>query len=157
MFSKDNLKKLAEQAQKAGNRLATNAGGTTNTWFAGQISPEKGAVSLASLCSVCAIWLRLYPSSLYAGEGLEGLSDLPPEQAVVKLQRQNARLRRKAEAAMALEQENANLKSQLNDVSGQMVSLGSGVPFFKQARHYPAPWKSAMTNSVVTDCCLMVN
>lgn len=43
MFSKDNLKRLAEQAQKAGNRLATNAGGTTNQWFAGQGSPEKTA------------------------------------------------------------------------------------------------------------------
>ena len=47
MFSKDNLKKLAEQAQKAGNRLATNAGETTNTWFAGQISPEKGVFSIS--------------------------------------------------------------------------------------------------------------
>lgn len=35
MFSKDNLKRLAEQAQKAGSRLATNAQGS-NTWFAGQ-------------------------------------------------------------------------------------------------------------------------
>lgn len=52
MFSKDGLKKLAEQAQKAGNRLATNAGGTTNTWFAGQISPEKGVYWFCHLFSV---------------------------------------------------------------------------------------------------------
>ena len=52
MFSKDGLKKLAEQAQKAGNRLATNAGGTTNTWFAGQISPEKGGYSFLPSSSV---------------------------------------------------------------------------------------------------------
>jgi hypothetical protein len=51
MFSKDNLKRLAEQAQKAGNRLATNAGGTTNQWFAGQGSPERntGATEIHSL------------------------------------------------------------------------------------------------------------
>jgi len=47
---------------------------------------------------------------------------LPPEQAVIKLQRQNARLRRKAEAAMALEQENAGLKTQLEDLAAQMAS-----------------------------------
>lgn len=58
---------------------------------------------------------------VHTGDGLEGLSELPPEQAVVKLQRQNARLRRKAEAAMALEQENGNLKSQLHDMANQMV------------------------------------
>ena len=40
MFSKDSLKRLAEQASKA-TRLATNAGGTTNQWFAGQGSPEQ--------------------------------------------------------------------------------------------------------------------
>lgn len=57
-----------------------------------------------------------------AGDVLEGLSELPPEQAVIKLQRQNARLRRKAEAAMALEQENAGLKTQLEDLATQMAS-----------------------------------
>lgn len=36
MFSKDSLKRFAEQAQKAGTRLATNAQGSSNTWFAGQ-------------------------------------------------------------------------------------------------------------------------
>lgn len=60
---------------------------------------------------------------VYTGDGLEGLSELPPEQAVVKLQRQNARLCRKAEAAMALEQENGNLKGQLHDMANQMVRL----------------------------------
>ncbi len=51
MFSKDSLKRLAEQAQKAGNRLATNAGGTTNQWFAGQGSPERntGATEVRTL------------------------------------------------------------------------------------------------------------
>ena len=63
----------------------------------------------------------MYPLTFHTGDGLEGLSELPPEQAVVKLQRQNARLRRKAEAAMALEQENATLKSQLHDMASQMV------------------------------------
>ena len=63
----------------------------------------------------------MYPLTFHTGDGLEGLSELPPEQAVVKLQRQNARLRRKAEAAMALEQENASLKSQLHDMASQMV------------------------------------
>ena len=125
MFSKDSLKKLAEQAQKAGNRLATNAGGTTNTWFAGQISPEKGVHSFYHLSSCVKRFYepRFYPLAIHAGDGLEGLSELPPEQAVVKLQRQNARLRRKAEAAMALEQENAGLKGQLHDMASQMVSL----------------------------------
>lgn len=64
---------------------------------------------------------KINPLTVRAGDGLEGLSELPPEQAVVKLQRQNARLRRKAEAAMAFEQENANLKSQLHDMASQMV------------------------------------
>ncbi len=41
---------------------------------------------------------------------------------MIKLQRQNARLRRKAEAAMALEQENAGLKTQLEDLAAQMAS-----------------------------------
>ena len=41
---------------------------------------------------------------------------------MIKLQRQNARLRRKAEAAMALEQENAGLKIQLEVLAAQMVS-----------------------------------
>ena len=53
---------------------------------------------------------------------LEGISELPPEQAVVKLQRLNTRLRRKAEAALALEQENTNLKTQLQDLANQMAS-----------------------------------
>ena len=60
MFSKDGLKKLAEQAQKAGNRLATNAGGTTNTWFAGQISPEKGASSFCRLSSFIKRFIRFW-------------------------------------------------------------------------------------------------
>ena len=44
---------------------------------------------------------------------------------MIKLQRQNARLRRKAEAAMALEQENAGLKTQLEELAAQMVSSNS--------------------------------
>lgn len=68
-------------------------------------------------------------SLVNAGDGLEGLSELPPEQAVVKLQRQNARLRRKAEAAMAMEQENVNLKSQLHDLALQVVSIASTMPY----------------------------
>lgn len=64
-------------------------------------------------------------NSVDAGDGIEGLSELPPEQAVVKLQRQNARLRRKAEAAMAIEQENANLKTQLHDLATHMVRFAS--------------------------------
>lgn len=40
---------------------------------------------------------------------------------MIKLQRQNARLRRKVEAAMALEQENAGLKTQVEDLAAQMV------------------------------------
>ncbi len=76
MFSKDNLKRLAEQAQKAGNRLATNAGGTTNQWFAGQGSPERktGATEVRTLvpdkvelqsenvASVQGMFLRVYQS-----------------------------------------------------------------------------------------------
>ena len=122
MWSKDNLKRLAEQAQKAGSRLATNAGGSTNTWFAGQISPEKGSLYRVAACLTSALaWLETL-GLLCAGDNLEEIAELPPEQAVAKLQRLNGRLRRKAEAAMALEQENANLKSQLQDVANQMVS-----------------------------------
>ena len=68
---------------------------------------------------------RSCPTILRTGDGLEGLSELPPEQAVVKLQRQNARLRKKAEAAMVLEQEIVNLKSQLQDMASQMVRFGT--------------------------------
>ena len=60
-------------------------------------------------------------TAVLTGDNLEELAELSPEQAVAKLQRQNARLRRKAEAAMNLEQENANLKSQLQEVANQMV------------------------------------
>ena len=45
---------------------------------------------------------------------LEGLDGLSPEQAVIKLQR-------KAQAAMALEQENALLKSQLDSMTEREV------------------------------------
>lgn len=55
------------------------------------------------------------------GGSPEGIADLSPEEAVVKLQRQNLRLRRKAESALALEQENAQLKTQLEDIATQMV------------------------------------
>ena len=133
MFSKDNLKRLAEQAQKAGTRLATNAGGTTNQWFAGQGSPERNPgkytpTDLSSASCKCSTLVQQAEQQncqliFSAGDVLEGLSELPPEQAVVKLQRQNARLRRKAEAAMALEQENAGLKSQLEDLAAQVVRL----------------------------------
>lgn len=58
---------------------------------------------------------------MLTGDNPEELAELTPEQAVVKLQRQNVRLRCKAEAAMALEQENATLKSQLQEVANQMV------------------------------------
>ena len=122
MFSKDGWRRLAEQAQKAGNRLATNAGGTTNQWFAGQGSPERntGATEVRSGFRQSRAAVREH--GFCAGDVLEGLSELPPEQAVIKLQRQNARLRRKAEAAMALEQENAGLKTQLEDLAAQMAS-----------------------------------
>ena len=56
-----------------------------------------------------------------AGGSPEGIVDLPPEEAIAKLQRQNARLRRKAETALELEQENAQLKTQLQEVAAQMV------------------------------------
>lgn len=49
------------------------------------------------------------------------MADLPPEEAIAKLERQNVRLRRKAESALALEQENAQLKAQLQDIATQMV------------------------------------
>lgn len=56
--------------------------------------------------------------SLPSTEGLDGLS---PEQAVIKLQRHNAALQRTAQAAMALEQENALLQSQLDSMTEREV------------------------------------
>lgn len=126
MFSKDSLKRLAEQAQKAGSRLATNAQGSTNTWFAGQpggavlpvtVTPDAG-------CFFAAIQ---HCSTAATGGSPEGINDLPPEEAIAKLQRQNVRLRRKAEAALVLEQENAQLKTQLEEIATQMVRVYSGV------------------------------
>ena len=52
---------------------------------------------------------------------MEGLDGLSPEQAVIKLQRHNAALQRKAQAAMALEQENALLLSQLDSMTEREV------------------------------------
>ena len=80
-------------------------------------------LSLLSSCTLYTDHVQSY--SVDAEDGIEGLSELPPEQAVVKLQCQNARLRRKAEAAMAIEQENANLKTQLHDLRTQMVTFAS--------------------------------
>ena len=52
---------------------------------------------------------------------IEGLDGLSPEQAVIKLQRHNTALQRKAQAAMALEQENALLQSQLDSMTEREV------------------------------------
>ena len=115
MFSKDSLKRLAEQAQKAGSRLATNAQGSTNTWFAGQGAGMNQLEETGRYCDGDANGKHT------AGGSPEGIADLPPEEAIAKLQRQNVRLRRKAETALELEQENAQLKTQLQEVASQMV------------------------------------
>ena len=94
--------------------------------------------------------MRECESLICADDGLEGLSELPPEQAVVKLQRQNARLRRKAEAVMGFEQENARLKSQLQDLATQMVCM--------TYLHSPSESAKAITRMSITyiNCCYVL-
>ena len=67
MFSKDNFKRLAEQAQKAGTRLATNAGGTTNQWFAGQTSPERGTGVAGVTPGLLVLFVHLMKSAVMQG------------------------------------------------------------------------------------------
>ena len=79
---------------------------------------------------------------------LEGVSELPPEQAVVKLQRLNTRLRRKAETALALEQENATLKSQLQDLANQMVvksCINANLLVFRKTKLLPLQHSCILT------------
>ena len=76
-----------------------------------------------NVISLLADDASMSPSALEDAEEASALADLPAEEALTKLQNQNRLLRTKLRAAFKAEEENTELRDQVEKLAKQLVSL----------------------------------